>query len=374
MLYVGSAQPFEAVFESGQTGLTGVVQVAVQDNDGNTVIGPTSLNITEEVVNAVPTGVYTWNAPAAPVVLGQYTIAWSPDGSWDPFFVSIDDLVVVTAPAVGVLPPIPPPIGGGLSPGPASAWTTPEAVAVCCGLGEEVDIQTLVPFIDEASELLFMFSGRQFYGLAAKYGVRPPCRYGCGCGQILSRGHIVGDWWGTESACDPSRVLLSGYPVREILQVNIDGDVLAPSEYGLQNWRWLVRKNDGVWPRCQDMSLDDTEDGTWSVSYTYGQNPPFSGQAAAAELACELHKACSGGECALPTGVTRIIRQGIVIEKMAFAAWGLQKNTAREAGTWRTGLPQVDAFLSAFNPRGLQRRPTIWSPSRHLAYSRRALT
>jgi hypothetical protein len=58
----------------------------------------------------------------------------------------------------------------------------------------------------------------------------------------------------------------------------------------------------------------------------------------------------------------------VVIEKLAFAAWG------RQAGIWRTGLPKVDAFLNTFNPYGIQRRATVWSPARRMQYPRRALT
>ena len=104
MIYVGSAQSFEAVFESGQTGLVGTVSVAVIDNDGNTVIGPTTTNITENSVGGNPTGIYTWNAPAAPATEAQYSIVWSPDGTFDPNGVSVEDLVVVAA-AAGPLPP-----------------------------------------------------------------------------------------------------------------------------------------------------------------------------------------------------------------------------------------------------------------------------
>jgi hypothetical protein len=237
--------------------------------------------------------------------------------------------------------------------------------------GEECPVDFTF-FSYAASELLFQYSGRQYFGLGTKEGARPPCRNGCGCGQVLSRGHVVpGPWWswyGSDGACEPSRVLLSGYPVRQITEVKIDGAVLDPDEYGLYRWRWLVRKNDGVWPRCQNLSLDDTEEGTWSVTYTYGQDPPIAGQLAAMELACELYKACGGGDCALPKGVTRVIRQGVVIEKLAFAAWGLQQ------GIWKTGLTRVDAFLNMANPHGIQRRATIWSPASHLQYVRRALT
>jgi hypothetical protein len=33
-------------------------------------------------------------------------------------------------------------------------------------------------------------------------------------------------------------------------------------------------------------------------------------------------------------------------------------------------MPLVDAFLSAFNPSGLKRRPVIWSPASDLRYPR----
>lgn len=374
MIYVGSAQPFEAVFESGTTGLVGTVQVAIIDNDGVTVTGPTTTNITENIVGGDATGVYTWNAPAAPGTLGQYTIVWSPDATFDPEVVSVEDLVVVTA-AAGPLPPIPPPDEGGLPVGPCSAWTTSDAAAACCNAELGTDTSPLDDYVYAASELLFQYSGRIYSGLCEKT-VRPPCRPGCGCGyQVLSRGYVVPgpwwDWWAvTEGPCQPSRVLLSGYPVRQITEVKIDGSLLASTEYGLLDYRWLVRKNDEWWPRCQDLSLDDTEEGTWSVTYTYGQPAPISGQLAAAELACEMYKACVAGtgECALPTGVTRLVRQGVVIEKLAFTAWGLQQ------GIWRTGLTRVDAFLNWANPKGIQRRATIWSPASHLQYARRALT
>jgi hypothetical protein len=61
-----------------------------------------------------------------------------------------------------------------------------------------------------------------------------------------------------------------------------------------------------------------------------------------------------------------VIRQGIVIEMLAFAAWGQQE------GIWRTGLTLVDTFLNGVNPSRLQRRPTVWSPTARMQYPRRA--
>lgn len=359
-MYVEASQPFEAILESGETGLVGTLEVKIIDNDGATSTGPTAANITEDGTS----GIYIWNAPAAPATPGQYTIVWSTDGSFDADSVAIDELVVQEAGATAPSP-IPAPDDGGYSFGPCSAWTTAEDVFACCSADDVGSSPEMYDdAVDQASQILFELSGRQFAGLCSKT-VRP-CRTGCGCDwQVLSRGYVIwhGDYWNcnnTACGCSPlSSVLLSGYPVREITEVKIDGAVIAESEYRLDRKRYLIRKNGGQWPGCQDLSLDDTEEGTWSVSYTYGQNPPLAGRAAATELACEVYKSCAGDEeCVLPDGVSRIQRQGIVIERNAFVAWG------RQLGIWRTGLPLVDLFLNAYNPSGIRRRTTFITPGR----------
>jgi hypothetical protein len=243
----------------------------------------------------------------------------------------------------------------------------------------------MTAFAQEASELLFEFSGRLFSG-ACEQTVRP-CAVGpCGM-QVLSRGHVIygweaGYWWFLDNqrscGCEPlSTVRLSGYPVREIVEVKIDGVVVDPDTYRLDGRRNLVRLRDPVtgevlgWPSCQALDLPDTEPGTFSVTYRYGQDPPLVGVHAASQLGCEIYRSCNGEPCALPTGTTRVTRQGVVIEKMAFAAWGLQVPRAGTPGTWRTGIPMVDAFLGAYAPTGMRRRPVVWSPASHLRYAKK---
>jgi hypothetical protein len=365
-MYVEASQPFEATFGAGVSGLVGTVEVAVEDNDGNVVIGPTAANISEINISGVDTGVYAWNAPAAPGTLGQYTIIWSPDGTWDPDTASVPEDLVIVDQSAGPLPPIPPPSEGGITVGPCTAWVTGDDVAACCSV-ESSSGALFDEVADQASQLLYALSGRQFSGLCERT-VRPPCD-SCYCGyQVLSRGYVIGPWdWGYPLwslcdscliACAPSRIKLAGYPVREITQVKINGDVLASSEYTLFNYRYLTRLNDERWPVRQDLTLPDSEDNTFSVSYTYGASPPMMGVAAAAQLGCELYRACGGEQCALPQGTTRVIQQGIVIEKLAFTSWAFRD------GTWRTGMPLVDAFLQSVNPRGLQQRSTFWAPGK----------
>src|SRR5438128_508567 len=74
-----------------------------------------------------------------------------------------------------------------------------------------------------------------------------------------------------------STVRLSGYPVREVSEVKIDGDVVDPSEYRLDGWQDLVRMDDPGppvrkrrWPHSQNLALDDDQPNTFSVTYSHG--------------------------------------------------------------------------------------------------------
>lgn len=264
--------------------------------------------------------------------------------------------------------------------GPCTSWADSNDVWSCCGeptvtIGEgtlaEICPVDMTQFAFEASQLLYELSGRLYAGMCERK-VRPCASRWCGF-QVLSRGHIVEDFgwngisWGngrTPCGCRAlDRVPLSGYPVRSIVQVKIDGAVVDPDTYRLDERRYLTRVRDPadpdtvlLWPSCQHLDLDDTQDGTFSVTYRYGQDPPPLGIHAAAQLGCELYKACTGGDCALPAGATRITRQGVTIERQFF-------RVDKQVGAWRTGLNLVDAFLNAYNPQGLQRRPSIWAPS-----------
>jgi len=149
-------------------------------------------------------------------------------------------------------------------------------------------------------------------------------------------------------------------PGAAITEVKIDGVVLDPSEYGVWGRKWLYRKNSERWPACQNLSLNDDEPGTWSVTYTHGQGIPISGQMAARDLAIEIYNQCSTeaeGDCDIPEGVIQIQRQGLTISKPGFIAWGRDFN-----GNWNTGLKMVDAFLQSANPKGLMRRPILYVP------------
>ena len=267
-----------------------------------------------------------------------------------------------------------------VEPGPCTDWVTAEDVAAVCGSAGSAGSDAIVyqTAATEASQILFALSGRLFNG-GCEQTVRP-CKDTCGCwgvgglafdsglgiGFDWSWGYGAGGWYwrneyGDRCSCGHlAQIVLSGYPVTAITQVKIDGAIVDASTYRLDEHRYLTRMRDPAvpgqavfWPACQALDLDDTQPGTWSVTYQFGTAPPPIGKDAAAQLACELNRALTGGECSLPVGTTKVTRQGITVER------GLLASFLRPG---QTGLVLVDAFLATYNPNGASRRPAVFSP------------
>jgi hypothetical protein len=141
-------------------------------------------------------------------------------------------------------------------------------------------------------------------------------------------------------------------PVGTVSQVKVDGLVLDPSKYRVDNGRWLVRTDAGCWPDCQDLAKPDTAVGTFSVTYLNAIPVDALGQYAAGVLACEYAKACQGVKCRLPAGVTSITRQGISMD--------LVRGVFPDG---LTGITEVDIWVSTINPNHLSMAPTVWAPN-----------
>lgn len=225
--------------------------------------------------------------------------------------------------------------------------------------------------VNAATRILWALSGRRF-GLT-QVTLRPcaeDCRTGGGYPFFGSWEWRVGysmppwDFYrlpycsggcaGTCSCRHISEVRLPS-PVDSIVSVKVDGAVLDPSAYRLDNNRLLVRTDGQRWPRCNDLSKNDTDAGTWSVTAKYGEDVPDSGRLAMGELACEISKAGSGVDCRLPPAVTQLVRQGVTISVPDFGQILLHG---------RTGLYLVDMFLSSENPKSLRQRARVYDVDR----------
>lgn len=267
---------------------------------------------------------------------------------------------------------------------PCAAWIGVEELAAVCGAPTDTDAVAVYTRVAvEASMLMYELSGRQFSGLCGPVTVRP-CRSVCGAwfgpsgGFSWSWGYWSGDWgfgwaWGNDQggrlcSCGyDSYVELAGYPVREVTQVKIGGQVLLATftdgspQYRLDQWRYLTRLSDPsdpdtplYWPRCQRTDLEDDQPGTWSIEYLWGVDPPPLCLDAATQLGCQMLLALAGKPCQLPANASRIVKQGTTIERITPLAQLLR------AGS--TGLFFVDAAIAAYNPFSLRRRPSVWSP------------
>lgn len=218
--------------------------------------------------------------------------------------------------------------------------------------------------IDVASAVLYRLSGRQFAGICTDT-VRPIVRW--------HRLGIAPPWWwsgpyrdgglGAFTTRDPHRpggpaISLGAYPLHDIIEVRIDGQVIDPDTYRIDDRRWLTRIDpSGIgWPPDQDLSGDPaTDPNTFQVHFRFGQPPDRGGVDSAKILAIELAKHASGDTCNLPERITSIQTPGMalaVLDPWAFLDKG------------RTGIYEVDLWLSAVNPSGLRRRSQVLSPNR----------
>lgn len=229
-----------------------------------------------------------------------------------------------------------------------------------------------------ASDALYEKSGKIFPGQCGPVTVRPVSRptdidtraWGATLstvGWVASQGFAsaygsfnpaVLAHYGT---LEPPQIELP-YPVTEIIQVKIDGEVIPPVEYEVRDFKTLVRLRPSGsaiptarwgWPTSQIMDLPDTEPGTFSVTYMYGNPPPAGGMLAAEKLAEVVLLPKLGDTSHYPKRVTNIQRQGVsamVTDVLDLVMKG------------GTGIYEVELFLTTYNPNKLQRQAAVWSP------------
>jgi hypothetical protein len=255
--------------------------------------------------------------------------------------------------------------------GPCLAWDP----IWCCDLTSDGAAALTGTAVMAATEILYNRSAQQF-GLC-EFTVRP-CRANCndfagwaggwglGGGGFWSGGFsswpqpalIGGNWYnltcgscsGTCS-CTPISEAYLPSPVASITQVKLNGEVLAASGYRVDDYRKLVRLGGFTWPECQDLTLADTEDNTWSVTLQVGQEVPTIGRMAVGELACMIMSSCLGEACAIPFNATSVTRQGLTIDFPTIYDLLDRK---------LLGLWACDLFVSTYNPRGLTTRPQVY--------------
>lgn len=248
-------------------------------------------------------------------------------------------------------------------------WSLP--ATGCCDLDAleiPLEVQSLAQ--EAASEALWLATGQRFGSCAVTLR---PCRRDCldvwPAETLWADGLVTTHWgfpWPTlrdgvwfnmacgscvgDCGCTSFSEVLLPDPVREVLDVTIDGVSLPASGYALYDGQRLV-KTEGEWPTCQDWTVTGGP-GSWTVEAAFGEEVPALGTLAVDKYTCELAKSCVGIDCDLPPYVTEITRQGV----------RFTLDPARLLQDGFTGVLLPDLFIQRFNPSGLQDRARAYSP------------
>lgn len=181
-----------------------------------------------------------------------------------------------------------------------------------------------------------------------------------GAGPSYWPGLISGQWrnvgpCGCAMGCDctvPRSMLALPGPVVSVEQVMESGVIVDPVGYRIKDNRWLVRV-DGEWPQDQDVTALDDGEGAFTVRYRKGVVVPLDGQYAAGDLACEILRGLTGGDCALPARAVSVARQGVDVQLL---------DPAQYLDGGMTGIPSVDQWVKSTNPGRAYSRPRVFNP------------
>lgn len=216
-------------------------------------------------------------------------------------------------------------------------WPIPEAgeCAAGCTIPGDVDPDLLEAASIQAGVILRTLSGGRV-GLCADT-IRPisecrVCRGICVCGSG-----------------DRIRLYSPRGPITGVGEVNIDGDIVDPSEYRFYpSGQLLYRAPPDVWPSVDRKWAACGEPETMCVQVLIGNAPDAWALAVHAELTCELLASCTGGPCRLPRNATSVTGQGISVT--------LSPTELKQF------IPSVAGWVAAVNPDNAQTIPRLFSP------------
>lgn len=237
--------------------------------------------------------------------------------------------------------------------GICAPWATIEDLCEPCLSAGYVTLDTdfMERKLREASELLYMLSGKQFEGVCMET-IRPCSRryysqlssndYGIAESMIPFRfgGFLPACGCHSSDICTcldlPAVDLRSD--VLDVTEVQVDGDIFTDYELRDQS---VVRTDGNAWPCC---------DTPFYITYEYGHEVPETGVTAAGVLACELYlnarpSDIPNAKCRLPRNIQSVARQGVSV------IFNSLTKTRRDT-PFRFGIWEIDLFLEAFNPLG----------------------
>lgn len=248
--------------------------------------------------------------------------------------------------------------------GPCAPLVSPSDVNQFCDLDQSdgdnpPSDAALQHAAESASTIAWTLAGRR-HGECTVFAERPGRSGRSGCRQRLAYPGggsrclcaCCGRGW---CGCPGASTVFVGHrtPIAGVDDVRIGGASLSNSSWALVRGRQLVRRDGGVWPACQLLARDDDDEDVLVVDYRWGEPVGEYGRYAIALFACEILKAASGRECQLPSGVTSVTRQGVSLDVSS------PFDFLREG---RTGVYELDLWLSSVNPHGLRSPSRVWTP------------
>jgi len=335
-------------YENGpNVNVTGVSVVIKNATTGASVGGGNATNL------AVGVDSFVWSIPVTGVA-ASYVAVWT--GTYGGNTVTASELfTVLDGTQAGISP----------TNEPCSTWPI-----VNCNWSQFSDTSASGIAMAAATEILDSMSGRQF--APCPITIRP-CAESCwdngmwfgapypwwNWGTWPRPLFFQGTWYnltcgncaGGRCSCAFISEAKMPVPVYGIDQVKIDGAVIDPSLYALRDYRYLMRTDGNLWPRCNNLAKDDTATGTWSVQLRVGQDVPELGKLAMGELTCQIMSILTGKDCILPKSVQSMTRQGITLNF-------LDPTQIFPAG--KLGLYLSDLFIETFNPHQLMSRTKFY--------------
>lgn len=199
-----------------------------------------------------------------------------------------------------------------------------------------------------ASWILYMLTGQKYPGIQIHTDVYSFDTFAGGNAKFQPAMHEGNIYNIPRNAYGIRRLRLRQTPVLSVDNVKYRGVDLSPTSYSLRNKAYIILNGGMEW------FLDPVNE--LEVTYEHGTPPPKAGISSAIRLANEfILSETDPAACALPERVTSISRQGMNIAM-------LDPQDFLEKG--RTGISEIDAFISAANPTRSLKKAKVFSPDK----------
>jgi hypothetical protein len=237
--------------------------------------------------------------------------------------------------------------------GPCQPYITGEQISGfpnVCAVPASEDGPDFAGIAAAASEVIYVLTGMQFPG-TCRATVRPVRRHHDRSAMTLlgtARGPVLG--------CGNDAIPLHN-PVfvdddANSITVKIDGDTFT--DFYVRDGYKLVRSDDRPWPSRNRLSLADTEEGTFSITYSFGTPAPDAVKRAALTLAVEYAREdMRDPRTRLPPGTRSASRDGMSV------GLDTEVDRIRTAGS---AIPEIAAIMGTFNPTNNRMPTMIYSP------------